>query len=601
MEAIESSECSPLAADRAFSLPEIRRLLSYFITKGRDVLACMLVNNDWYRTFSTGPLWHTTTLYCSRGPTVRNPTVDQFIKNSVYIRHLVIMDIFSIRENILVLLQEYTTAATFAYTDDLNLRLNREGTISRVNNRQTVPHLLSLSIGRQFDFNASLRLYPGSNVSRIDKLLTALVQRNSATLQRIELSRLTPVAPVGPEFWTAVAALPRLKQFVVNECMVMKGCIQSFLQSCSHLTELSLLNLKFIKSDVDTLALQAFHKTPQIPWDLPPNLERLKITNLGDIPPDVQLKGIIARCRGLKQLEWHLVQERSSREYAEQLKNFLVWERGLPELEGLNFPHSGWSDEDLVTIIQALTHTSGSSTMSFGCLSFFDCASTTITAPVHTSLPAAPSSGSAGIVVFCVRDSGFGLSALEALEPHFSSLADLDLRECPAATSPMLQLILETMENLRQFRADMIARIDILQGYDWVCNRLVFWNCYIDMGPTSDHECIFQRLAGFQSLVTLNLSQSCKEKQFKNGCTLDLRLRMGLGHLERLRYMQELSFEGTMQALGFEEVEWMVEHWKGLRVTSGKHHFEADRDQALKEFLRQHEIVSSKSRSRIFE
>ncbi|KAF9949066.1 hypothetical protein BGZ72_009072 [Mortierella alpina] len=557
------------ASDKTLALPEIRNLISHYITKRRDVLSCMLVNSAWHQTFSTAPLWHTTTYHCSHSAK-RNPPLHQFLEHSVHVRHLVISDFFAIPSDLILLLQAYTTARAGDCIDRIACRASDDG----INSSHAMHRLVSLSIDRQLLSDFQYFKEPGARLPQFQQLLAALVRCNSATLKRIQLKQIVTV-PLGREFWLAVAHLPHLKQLHLDQCGITKECADAFMLGCNSPLDLHLSGMMEIRAYRAPGAPEDDHEVIQDLLRLPSNMRRMKLTAFKSLTPELQLQRIIARHRGLQQLDWRLLEKKDSKRYAEALRRFLVWERGLPELEGLNFPYSEWSEDDLVTIIQALSRPLTTSSASFGRLSLEEGTLPRATCREESFDSTVSSTACHGnITLFGVRGSGFGLRALAALEPHFRSLTCLDLRDCPAVSSPMLQFVLEIAEKLQRFQGDMISRTDILNGYEWVCTGLTHWRCYIDMGPTPDHGGIFQRLARLKSLKTFDLSQRCEEKKFKHGCTLDLRLHMGLGHLAQLKCMQVLKFEGTMQAMGRDEIRWMKQHWPHLRKMVGRHNFE---------------------------
>ncbi|KAF9925103.1 hypothetical protein BGZ67_008885 [Mortierella alpina] len=556
------------AVDRALALPEIRHLVSHFITERRDVLACMLVNSAWHQTFSAAPLWNVTTLYCSHAAK-RNPPAHQFLQHSVYVRHLIISDIFAIPNDMILLLQAYTTAhASYGSVDRGSG--NSQGLYKGIDTSRPVQRLVSLSIDRQLVPDFQYYKGPGAGTPQFQQLLAALVRCNSATLERIQLRQLVTVAPLGQEFWLAVADLPNLKQLHLDQCGIKEECVHAFILGCNRPLELLLSDITEIYPNFVPGAPEDGRKVQQDLPRLPSNVRQIKVSGFKNLTPELQMQRI-AQHHGLQLLDWRLLEKADSKDCAETLRRFLVWERGLPELEGLNFPYSDWSDDDLVTIIHSLSRPLTTPATGCGLPLLEEGNPSRVLRMEQTSDSVVSTAACQGnITSFGVRGSGFGLKALAALGPHFGSLTNLDLRDCPAATSPMLQLVLETADNLKRFRGDMISRADILYGYDWVCTGLTHWKCYIDMGPTPDHDSVFKRLAGLKSLKTLDLSQRCEERKFKHGCTLDLRLHMGLWRLAELRYIQVLKFEGTMQAMGDDEVNWMIQHWPNLRKVAGK-------------------------------
>lgn len=195
------------------------------------------------------------------------------------------------------------------------------------------------------------------------------------------------------------------------------------------------------------------------------------------------------------------------------------------------------------------------------------------------------------------------ISAFDRLLDRFAlSLTALDLNRCFRVSSKHTQKILTSCPNLKHCVLLGLHVSDILglprtdlpdqqgseegvlarthgEGKDWVALKLKGLSVYIcglkDSPPTV-HAQVFARLARLTRLQRLNVGNSggLRFHEFRQGGWrqdgLDCRLRSGLGQLAALTQMQEFSMIGLHQQLEVEDVEWMVQHWRGLQKVTGK-------------------------------
>ncbi|KAF9138364.1 hypothetical protein BG015_002402, partial [Linnemannia schmuckeri] len=173
--------------------------------------------------------------------------------------------------------------------------------------------------------------------------------------------------------------------------------------------------------------------------------------------------------------------------------------------------------------------------------------------------------------------TNFGPSSLRSLEPHFKSIEELNLLQCPLVTSADVALLLRYCPLLQVFKAEVIASDDIRDGEVWPCyeylHTLVLYFNLTLADRLADCQRTFSLLSKLKALRRLNISRYRTPhgrpivRNLKNG--LQLRLDYGLGKLETLRHLEALYFEGITQDMTMTDAHWMEEHWKALRVARG--------------------------------
>ncbi|KAF9580498.1 hypothetical protein BGW38_002840 [Lunasporangiospora selenospora] len=73
---------------------------------------------------------------------------------------------------------------------------------------------------------------------------------------------------------------------------------------------------------------------------------------------------------------------------------------------------------------------------------------------------------------------------------------------------------------------------------------------------------------------------------------LELTLKSGLDELKTLKRLRMVRFTGTEQLFSRDDIEWMVEHWRELRVLQGRLHSNAEEEAELEQLLGQHKIAA---------
>ncbi|KAG0195751.1 hypothetical protein BGX31_005860, partial [Mortierella sp. GBA43] len=147
-----------------------------------------------------------------------------------------------------------------------------------------------------------------------------------------------------------------------------------------------------------------------------------------------------------------------------------------------------------------------------------------------------------------------------------------------------VQEVLESCPMLEHIVAGMLNTEDIIQGRPWVCRQLRKfevpinsheWDREREQNKYSEDEknlChqIFERLGQLNRLTSLNMGRNpCHWSTHQIKLTgLPFRLKMGLGYLSTLKNLEILEFHGSMK-VRIGDMEWMMQHWKNLRMITG--------------------------------
>lgn len=166
-----------------------------------------------------------------------------------------------------------------------------------------------------------------------------------------------------------------------------------------------------------------------------------------------------------------------------------------------------------------------------------------------------------------------GMRLFDVLRPQFGHLRVLSLEYTTSITSAMVQGTMSSCPLLSNFSGPTIDAIDIVQGQPWVCLRLQFLDLRFRFDPSTIDRVqplVFDQLARLTRLEELFVNEWHAAPRPKFQETFDLRLVHGLGKLSTLRLLQAIHINNTVQQIGEEELEWMVEHWKSLWCIDGK-------------------------------
>ncbi|KAF9947459.1 3-ketoacyl-CoA thiolase, mitochondrial, partial [Mortierella alpina] len=172
-----------------------------------------------------------------------------------------------------------------------------------------------------------------------------------------------------------------------------------------------------------------------------------------------------------------------------------------------------------------------------------------------------------------MHSNGFGVISFPALEPHLSTVQELDIQHCRYMTSTMVQTILCSCPVLRTLKVDrMLAKDAAQDGKNWVCGPslrylslgFVFLRSEMHLQPK-----VFERLANLTRIEDFVMSRH--HAPFWGESGLKLRLEDGLGNLSawtRLKSIQVLDDTSVM--IEQPEVAWMVDQWEDLELFSAR-------------------------------
>ncbi|KAF9434922.1 hypothetical protein BGZ76_007208 [Entomortierella beljakovae] len=173
------------------------------------------------------------------------------------------------------------------------------------------------------------------------------------------------------------------------------------------------------------------------------------------------------------------------------------------------------------------------------------------------------------ITKLSLADNRFGLQSFRSLERHFSTLVELDLCGCENASSPMLNIILCSATNLKKFSGDYILAEDIVRGKPWVCLSLTYFRACFFLRFSEPQHPVFKQLSALTKLNTLILKPPVTSP-FTPFAYLNFRLSDGLGELETLKNLSHISVDKTAQSILVEDVQWMLDNWKHLKLLMGE-------------------------------
>ncbi|KAF9357499.1 hypothetical protein BGX26_003630 [Mortierella sp. AD094] len=161
----------------------------------------------------------------------------------------------------------------------------------------------------------------------------------------------------------------------------------------------------------------------------------------------------------------------------------------------------------------------------------------------------------------------------------------LNVKGCTSFTGAMAQEILSRCPLLKRFEASNIHLKDIAQStLSWICLELEQLHIHVvkrPEDPTEWERDVYGRLSRLTRLKHFDMSVGSRgfltDGSPASELSLDLSLASGLGSLASLREMETFHFEGTIQEMGRDEIQWMMDHWKKLTKVGGW--FSKDRGQ----------------------
>ncbi|KAF9089191.1 hypothetical protein BGX23_006871 [Mortierella sp. AD031] len=362
----------------------------------------------------------------------------------------------------------------------------------------------------------------------------ALLVSNNPNLSTIELSEIDKTPPA--VFWEAIGANPGVKQMNLDQVRINYEQVHAFWEACSGLEVLTLIRCRIVShpSGALPIVLPAFFR----------RLQQLSIENLLQPLPAQQVE-LLRHCPQLNSFYWRggpihgLARD--------TLLNILGSGR-LPNLDSFDIMGMNLDDLDMEHIIQSMSR----------------------------------------VKKLAVYQTNFGPSSLQALQPHFKTIEELNLLQCPFVTSADVALLLRSCPELRVFKAEAILSDDIRDGEIWPCHEYLHTLAlYFDLtlaSAVTDCQRTFACLSKLKALRRLNVSRYLTPHGRPiqgNLQSLQFRLDHGLAQLATLRHLEALYFDGTPQQMKMDEARWMENNWKALRVVRGT--FNSDDRAANKE------------------
>ncbi|KAG0278681.1 hypothetical protein BGZ95_003409 [Linnemannia exigua] len=347
-----------------------------------------------------------------------------------------------------------------------------------------------------------------------------LLLTNNPHLTTIEISEMHDTPSIF--FWDAIAVHSGIKSLSLDQVRVEQRFLYHFWKACSGLERLTLQRCRIWDSNREFTHYQPvmFRR-----------LQELSIENLFQPLPHVQIE-LLRLAPQLCSFYW-----RGGRIHGlarDTLLNILGSGR-LPNLDSIDIMGMNIVDLDTEHIVQCMSR----------------------------------------VRKLALYQTNVGPSGLRALQPHFKTVEELNLMQCPLVTSSDVALILRSCPVLHIFKAETIVSDDIKDGEVWPCHEhLHTLSLYFHLtkGDTiADNQRTFVLLSKLKALRRLNISRymSPHERTFNIAISLQLRFDHGLAHLASLRHLEELYFDRLAQDMTMDDAKWMEHNWKALRVIRG--------------------------------
>jgi hypothetical protein len=360
-----------------------------------------------------------------------------------------------------------------------------------------------------------------------------LLKQNTATLHSLILKG-DPLIPgdtiLIDRLWSHLLDFTALRVVELSSAIISDYEGSKFGLICRRLTRLSLIDSKFIERPKSEVGFQQLRTLV---------LDRTFIPKEDD-PPLFEL------CPALEDFTW---KSRSGKLSISKFMNFLYAGRG-EALSGLNLSGSHIPDSDLATIIRLLS----------------------------------------GLTRFHASSSLFGFEATRAIvEKRQHQIQELVLLQCPNFGPTVAQEILRTCSRLRVFSAPAINAVDMAQ-LQWSCIGLeeldicIAGTRRLPRLINSRHQGIYSQISVLANLRVLRLGEvtDMEEGPF----LIDLRVISGMGALSTLTQLEVLDCEKMKPVMEFFDLQWMILHWKNLRILVGRVHPNIEQSDLSNEFLK---------------
>ncbi|KAF9349384.1 hypothetical protein BGX34_001833 [Mortierella sp. NVP85] len=189
--------------------------------------------------------------------------------------------------------------------------------------------------------------------------------------------------------------------------------------------------------------------------------------------------------------------------------------------------------------------------------------------------------------------------ALKALGLHFGTLVRVDLSRCFWVSGSTVLDILCSCPMLEVFHANSVFVMDIAEREPWICQQLRDLKICIQVVEAERdlQQLVFERLS---TLVRLEmLEMRVPEGPSGGKDVLAFRLDCGLRQLASLQQLTTLSFDQWnrediyMPQIEKDEVSWMLNNWKNLKIVAGRLNKNLELDASLRSIIESHGIGSS--------
>ncbi|KAF9344718.1 hypothetical protein BGX26_003995 [Mortierella sp. AD094] len=364
---------------------------------------------------------------------------------------------------------------------------------------------------------------------------TPLIRLNPSI---VNLSLEFMKGPYTAPFWRAVADLTSLKNLEVRDSIIDDNTAGDFWGLFTQLNKLVVIRSSVVRSGTIP---------PKLTF---PQLRTLELDQVDDLDGVEQLD-LIHRCSGLESLTWR--------------------------------PRS-----------RIMIHISGQFTRDLTAGKWPNLARLSLTSPISdVDLTAILSSMSQAATELKLDRTGFGERALEALKQrHFATIVNLNIAEC-LVTSVMNQQILCSCPRLERFVSTSMYTSTITQGEPWACLSLKKLHINV-LNPIrgAGQEEVFNRLSRLVQLEDLNIgNRETRRLAMAPYRGLRFKLEFGIGALASLKRIKYLSWSYTRQNLVMEDIEWMLQNWKGLKQVTGILNVDATIGNPLREKLKAHGVL----------
>ncbi|KAK3841784.1 MAG: hypothetical protein J3R72DRAFT_444326 [Linnemannia gamsii] len=364
----------------------------------------------------------------------------------------------------------------------------------------------------------------------------ALLLTNNPHLETVEIAEMhdTPKE----FFWKAIAAHSGIKSLSLDQVRIEMGFLYGFWKACSGVERLTLQRCRIWDNN------NTFEHLQPVMFR---RLQELTIENLFQPHPHVQIE-LLRLAPQLTSFYWRggLIHGLAR----DTLLNVLGSGR-LPNLDSIDIMGMNIGDLDTEHIVQCMSR----------------------------------------VRKLALYQTNFGPSGLRALQPHFKTVEELNLMQCPLVASSDVALILRSCPVLRVFKAETIVSDDIKDGEVWPCHehlRTLSLYFHLTQGDTiADNQRTFLLLSKLKALRRLNISRymSPHERTFNIAISLQLRFDHGLAQLASLRHLEELYFDRLEQDMTMDEAKWMEHNWKALRVIRGVFNKDLIRSKKISNFF----------------